>query len=605
MAKNIADLQSRLEGKVNVDPKDTKTADHLIARIKEIAALPATARAWTRYRNFWPPTVINALRSRELLFFMGAGTSAAAALPTWRGLLEQRLGVRKDFLDDEYLKTDNLTLGELASRMIGREQLQTLLRTTYGAASIRPTVMHYALAALELPVYITTNYDVLFERAWSDINPSRPLQTICNSSDISKHSAAPNTIIKIHGCVSRKDEMLVLTRSEYRQHYRLNFDLFENVRVLIGQRPTVFIGFSHTDPEVGRLIDDVIYRYEKDAALGLTPSSPDLYNMQFENNYVTNERFAAKGMVSLSVRLLDDLTLDARTGGASEALAELVDASDVGMDGTTSVSTDLSSFMGPIKADLIGAISELESKAPAISALIAATPTDVSALTTLLAGIDVEKALATQGLFVLDEHGQLVARAFKVGLDDRVRDAKIAGLRRSFSERPYFQKAKSFRRAFVSDFFSSVFNDNSTFAICVPLLDANKNFAGLLFGACQVGQWRTPIDCLAKVSHGLGAYVLDNQGLVALPPNSEFSSRPSLLMPSESDALKTGFNFTELKILSRKDRLISRLAENIVPVEKDDDVVSLDKDLEIYARIENLGDLGWRCAISRTIKFSS
>jgi hypothetical protein len=125
-------------------------------RVNNLCSSPPKGKAWSRYKSFWPPTIIKALRDRKLIFFMGAGTSAAAKLPAWRDMLELRFGVPAPFLADENLKNDNLTLGEIASRLIGREQLQSNLRSIYGDRTILPTVIHYGLAALELPIYLTT-----------------------------------------------------------------------------------------------------------------------------------------------------------------------------------------------------------------------------------------------------------------------------------------------------------------------------------------------------------------------------------------------------------------------------------------------------------------
>jgi SIR2-like domain len=199
---------------------EKKTMDHFTERVNNLCSSPPRGKAWSRYKNFWPPTIIKALRDRNLIFFMGAGTSAAAKLPTWREMLELRFGVPAPFLADDNLKNDNLTLGEIASRLIGREQLQSNLRSIYNDDTILPTVIHYGLAALELPIYMTTNYDVLFEKAWKAIFPGKEIAVICNSTDLNKNAAAPYKLFKLHGCASRKDELLVLTRSEYRQNYR-------------------------------------------------------------------------------------------------------------------------------------------------------------------------------------------------------------------------------------------------------------------------------------------------------------------------------------------------------------------------------------------------
>lgn len=587
--------------------KDGETANYLKERIEELAKIAPGSPAWTNYRNFWPPTIIDALRERRLIFFMGAGTSAAAGPQTWRQLLEERFGIPVEFLHDENLKNDNLTLGEIASRLVGREQLQSMLRSAYNAPA-DPTAIHYCLAALDLPVYMTTNYDMLFENAWKKIY-GKEIDVICNASDAKKSADAPNRLFKIHGSAGRLDELLVLTRSEYRRHYRLNAAIFDEIRDLIQANPTVFTGFSHTDPEIGRLIDDIIYHFEHNAAHSTaTGPSPYLYNMQFENDYVTNERFAAKGMVSLNVRLVTAKPgIDARTGGVSEAISELVSITESKMDEVTSVDTELTALVTAIKTDLDRAIGELSRNADPIRKALASRPVDKAAVSAILNSIDIDAALGTQGVYLVDFAGSLVE--WNSGaLDKPARDKIIDGFRRNFGQRPYFQMSKSFRKPFVSDFFESIFNKNATFAICMPIT-LDETFHGLLFSACQIGQWKTPIEAVRNVrnvrnNEGLGAYVLDGQGMVALPPNGEFDVRVSQLMANEPELSRTGYDHVSLKILSKKDRIISRLAENIVPIQKDDDILSLDKELEIYARIENIGVLGWRCAVSRTIRFA-
>jgi hypothetical protein len=582
----------------------TKTDEYLRDRIETLEK-SSGSRDWSRFRNFWPPTTMKALREEKLIFFMGAGTSAAAGLPTWRKLLEERFGIPTEFLHDENLKNDNLTLGEIASRLIGREQLQSILRAAYDKSSDLPTAVHFCLAALELPVYITTNYDTLFEKAWRKTH-GKDISIICNASDAKKYAADSYKLFKIHGSAGRVDELLVLTRSEYRRHYRVNSAIFDEIRTLIQTRPTVFTGFSHTDPEIGRLIDDVIFHYEQRASGKLDPS-PDLFNIQFENDYVTTERFAAKGMVSLNVRLVTRPDVDPRTGGVCESIAELVDATYSRMDDVTSVDDELGILLDPIRKDLDRAIDQLKKVVAEIATALKRNPFDMGAIAAKLDSIDRSAALATQGLYLVDSVGDLIDWRYDL-LDGLAREEEIRRtLKNNFRTRPYFQASKSFRRPFVSDFFKSVFNEHATFAICVPITE-NDNFMGLLFSACQIGQWDTPIkaiDDVRRTKYALGAYILDNQGMVAAPPNKEFLAKISPLCTSEPDSVRIGFNYTELKILSRKDRIVSRLAENIVPVQNDDDVFSLDKELEIYARIANVGDLGWRCAVTRTIRFTT
>ncbi|HYI40496.1 MAG TPA: SIR2 family protein [Allosphingosinicella sp.] len=577
---------------------------HLKKRVEELDGLPPTFLTWSRYRNFWPPTVMEGLREGKLIAFAGAGVSVGSSLPGWRELLEVRLGVPPAFLADEYLKSDNLTLGEISARILGRDQLQYNLRKIYSSAGAEPTTIHYTLAALNLSIYITTNYDTLFETAWKRVNKT-DLAVICNWSDAILHADAPNKLYKIHGSAERIDEMLVLTRSDYRQHYRANEHLFSEIKEVVASRPTIFTGFSHTDPEISRLVDDVIYAYEKDER----GSGPALYNMQFDSTYVVNERFAAKGLVSLTVRRSDVTGSDVLTAGVAESLAELADATGMEMDRVTSLDAELAVVEAAVRQDLSDAIDALRPASKAIAAAASGNSLDPSAVEDALATIVIDESISSQGLYVVDAHGSLAERGGKlVGcrfgkLDANARTQELAAMRGTFSRRPYFQSAKSFRRPFVSDFFESAFNKHSTFAICTPII-RDHQFIGLLFAAAQVGQWRTPLEAAARLDPALGVYLLDGQGLVAMPPNREFGPTETALMRSEPPEVRTGFPHVALRLLSRKDRVVLRLAENIVPVEKDDDVLSLDKQLDVYTRVQNVRGFAWRCAVARTIEFT-
>lgn len=586
----------------------TDAEKQLLRRLDELHQ-DASERSWSHYRNFWPPAVIRALRTGDLILFMGAGVSAGSNLPAWTELLEKRLGIPAEFVADDYLKNDNLTLGEIAARRLGREQLQTSLRGIYNSPGAEPTLVHYALAALELSTYVTTNYDGLFEKAWERLH-GRPLTVISTATDALLHAGNDNKLYKIHGSAERVDELLVLTRSDYRRHYRANEQLFDELKNLMATKSTLFTGFSHTDPEVARLIDDIIYTYERELEHAADGSkAPEFYNMQFEDSFVANQRLAAKGLVSLNVRLAEGLQEDVRTIGVAESIADLVDAATTGMDEETALDDELDSLVDYIRRDLMGAIDELRPAAQLMSRGARGSSLDPDIVAEALAGIDLNRALGAQGVYVVDTHGSLIQKDGELvgvlyqGLDRAARTRKIRELSASFAERPYFQTSKSYRWPFVSDLFESVFNRHSSFAICHPIL-ANQQFAGLLFSVCQIGQWKAPIEAAKPLNEDLFVYLIDGQGIAAMPPRNEFPVRPSDAMPSEPDERKLGYPHAELRLLSRKDKIVRRLARNIVPVDKDDDVVSLDRELDVYARIKNLPDSSWRCALARRIEFT-
>jgi len=68
----------------------------------------------------------------------------------------------------------------------------------------------------------------------------------------------------------------------------------------------------------------------------------------------------------------------------------------------------------------------------------------------------------------------------------------------------------------------------------------------------------------------------------------------------ESDKDNMGFDYASLHRLSRRDQLISRIWENIVPLSKDDDV-QVFSDIKIYSVASIVPGTKWKLALSLPI----
>jgi len=118
--------------------------------------------SWASFSSFWPPRLIKAYKEDNLGCFFGAGISIPCGLPSWNDLLNNYFELDKVFLADKDLAYNPLTLADIASHNIGADKVQTIIRNSFKKEKM-PSVSHYMLASLRLPVYITTNYDNLFE----------------------------------------------------------------------------------------------------------------------------------------------------------------------------------------------------------------------------------------------------------------------------------------------------------------------------------------------------------------------------------------------------------------------------------------------------------
>lgn len=551
------------------------------------------------YQTFLPPRLVAAAKVGGLVPFFGAGVSGGAGVPSWATLLE-RLGGTGDLTSEPLLENDPLTLAELLAHEIGNVQLQDELRAIMLSKRI-PSVGHYLLAQLSQPVYVTSNYDTLLEIAWEQLHEGPKPLVVTNDGDFVRFRLDPDNlkapsgeviILKIHGCASRKSEEMILTRSQYRRHYRTNKQLFKAVSSLLQSRHTLFLGFGHRDPEISRLVEDVIYRYENPGIL--TAIHPAFYSLQFDMKERTPEVFAARGIVALQPPLSLDSPqdFDYRTAGLSKALIDLIGA----MDASAHEKLDLDTELEHSVRSLSTALEQAMVKLSLAGENILQFGSDLVQIHNEILAVQVDLgALAGQGVYLLQQNGDIVDCVLPAVLS--CPDRRVST---SLSDRFYVRQAKTFRKAFVSDSAASQFNGQSTVFLCQPL-GGESEYKGLLFAAAQIGAWALPVDLAATFlgRHLGGSFVLvDSNGVALVPPDGRPTpARPLRIPNTEKAEDNIGFDYADLHRLSRRDQLVARVWRNIVPLAQDDDVHSF-SDLRMYSVASEVAPTRWKLALS-------
>jgi hypothetical protein len=558
--------------------------------------LQSPTASWQEFSAFWPPLCVAAFKRYEAIVFFGAGLSISCGMPLWKQLLSQYFSLDKALTDDDDLAHDPLTLAELAGHYLGSEVLQGILREVMNQP--RPFSVGYALlAALRCPVYVTTNYDSLFEQAWRKVNPTE-LFVVTNDAGLltKEYQDAPSegrsVLFKIHGSSDRHDEYLVLTRRDYRIHYRANAKFFGRIKDLLRERHTVFVGFSHRDPEVSRLVEDAIYDYEKTKPKDcLVDPRPQFYSLQFDMRSHTPEVFAARGIVALQPPSVNTAIEHVRDKALAVALVDLLAAKQFDFHSQVSLDAELKETIGRISKEVACGLDALRGHAPDALASLESPAPNCSWLATLL---DKLGPLASQGVYLLDEQGNTIEYFVPLGLSLPDRRPK-----HSLSKRPYFQQAKSFREAFLSDTAASIFNGNSTFFLCMPIL-RNGQLIGLLFSAAQVGQWKTPVESANELwGKGMSLYLIDSNGVCLFPPRNEFAvDSPAKLIPGETPDANIGYRHERLVELSRRDVLVRHLSRSVVPITQDDDILELARDLKEFSIVAEIPQTQWKVAVS-------
>lgn len=590
---------------------DRATADHLAAYLESQKRLDPDE--WRRIprQMFWPPRVINGVRRDSLTIFFGSGISLASGMPDWMGLLRQ-LGLDADVERDPSASGDLLTLAELAAHSAGADSLQIAIRRAFSQRRL-PTTTHFLLAAIALPLYITTNYDSLFEDAVAEIHGDAP-QVVTNDLDVrslfgttpaewdatlqaNKH---PCCVVKLHGSVAREGEHLILTRSDYRRHYRSNALMLQFVRYILGRRHTLFLGFSHRDPEVSRLIEDVIFDAENQTPRLLPPG---FYSLQFDMLQKTPEVFAARGIVALqpSLVLVSGPGADIRTYSLAQGIVDLLKNADAEVDEVLSLDGDLRRIAVEVNTELGNLVAQLSAAgADALQTLKAEDVTGAANLTRRL--VDQLGPYANQGAYLVDARGRMFAASCPEGLDSAKRCEQL----KNVESRPYFRLAQSNRQAFVSEVFESIFNRNATLAACSPLLDSDR-FAGLIFVAFQLDEAGFVARLRSMpLPNGATLLIADANGVLIVPPEPEFSPRipavNDLTIEGENPERNRGFEYFAVLQASRRDKRLDRLMQNIVPLAQDDDVQMLAPDLLSYFVVTELASARWKVALARYLR---
>jgi hypothetical protein len=136
----------------------------------------------------------------------------------------------------------------------------------------KPSAVVRALAEIDFPIIITTNYDRLFEQALGQLckttspliyNPKReetpPLRGLPKVTE--------RWLFKVHGCVS-KPESIVITDEDYiRFVMRMNDDedrhpIPQKIRTQLAEWPTLFVGYSLLDYNLRLLFRTLRWRIQ-------------------------------------------------------------------------------------------------------------------------------------------------------------------------------------------------------------------------------------------------------------------------------------------------------------------------------------------------------
>ncbi len=198
--------------------------------------------------------LVQAIRNKNVILFVGAGVSANLGLPTWNDLIShmaEKLGY-----DPEVYKTlgDNLSLAEYYIKEKGSiGQLRSWMDREWHKSTIKieESEIHSLIVRLGFPIIYTTNYDRWIEMAFEHYN--KEFLTIKNVGDLKNIREGVTQIVKFHGDFE-DDSSIVLTESSYFERFDFESPLDIKLRADILGKTILFIGYSLSDINIRFLL---------------------------------------------------------------------------------------------------------------------------------------------------------------------------------------------------------------------------------------------------------------------------------------------------------------------------------------------------------------
>jgi translation initiation factor 2B subunit (eIF-2B alpha/beta/delta family)/NAD-dependent SIR2 family protein deacetylase len=205
--------------------------------------------------------MVKSLSKEELVVFIGAGVSKGVStqrgVPAATELIEIFANEFPCIKENEDYKNNSLRF-ELACQIIKREygfgRLIDLLCSEINLPAIKPMPAHKLLAKLPFSAYFTTNFDTLLEQAYANVNDK--YHVIIEDRDVPFLKSGHVPIIKLHGCVTRKQTMIAAIE-DYKPFKKSKPLIDACAKMFLSSKQILFLGFSLKDPDFIELYDEI------------------------------------------------------------------------------------------------------------------------------------------------------------------------------------------------------------------------------------------------------------------------------------------------------------------------------------------------------------
>lgn len=192
--------------------------------------------------------ISDALRDGSGAYFLGSGISAESGFPDWMGLIQPlvaQLGITLQADDDLTAMAQYVVNHHSGQRgpLIGA--ITRALRT-----SGTTNRYHKAIRQTNISTIWTTNFDTLIEDSLSSSN----VVVRADGSDLLYAKPFDIEVLKVHGCLNKNPDKIVITSQDYEDFARSKEGMAERLRHDLVHRTFLFAGYKHRDPDIATVL---------------------------------------------------------------------------------------------------------------------------------------------------------------------------------------------------------------------------------------------------------------------------------------------------------------------------------------------------------------
>jgi len=209
-----------------------------------------------------PKPLIDAIRSGQVVLFLGAGASLGAshkgnAIPPSGQKLADLIATK--FLGPEFVGRPLENVAEIAISENNLFTIQEYIASIFN--EFYPADFHKLIPTFKWQALATTNYDLIIERTYSEVERKLQVPEVFkkNGERIESKLKKLNSVVylKLHGCITQIDDInipLILTPEQYITHKKNRSRLFDRLTELAYEFPFLFVGSSISDPDIRSIL---------------------------------------------------------------------------------------------------------------------------------------------------------------------------------------------------------------------------------------------------------------------------------------------------------------------------------------------------------------